>query len=117
MVAIARRDYPDLRFEVGSMTDLDLADDSVGGIVAFWSVINVIVLFFVCMMSLQAPMRRSEERFELDEPIWIVGPSGMISSGRSRVSGSRPAPSGRCRRAPATGCACSSARSVSWPEP
>jgi len=41
MVAIARRDYPHLRFEVGTMTDLDLADDSVAGIVAFWSVIHV----------------------------------------------------------------------------
>lgn len=41
MVAIARRDYPDLRFEVGTMTDLDLADDSLAGIVAFWSVIHV----------------------------------------------------------------------------
>jgi SAM-dependent methyltransferase len=41
MVAIARRDHPDLRFEVGTMTDLDLADDSVAGIVAFWSVIHI----------------------------------------------------------------------------
>ena len=40
MIAIARRDYPDLRFQVGTMTDLDLADDSVAGIVAFWSVIH-----------------------------------------------------------------------------
>jgi cellulose synthase (UDP-forming) len=50
-------------------------------VVAFWSAINAVVLFLVCMMSLQAPMRRSEERFELNEPIWIVGPSGTISSG------------------------------------
>ncbi len=41
MIAIARRDYPALRFEVGTMTDLDLADESVVGIVAFWSVIHV----------------------------------------------------------------------------
>jgi SAM-dependent methyltransferase len=41
MIAIARRDHPDLRFDVGTMTDLDLVDDSVGGIVAFWSVIHV----------------------------------------------------------------------------
>jgi len=41
MIAIAQRDYPDLRFQVGTMTDLDLADDSVVGIVAFWSVIHV----------------------------------------------------------------------------
>ena len=41
MIAIARRDYPGLRFEVGTMTDLDLADDSLVGLVAFWSVIHV----------------------------------------------------------------------------
>jgi SAM-dependent methyltransferase len=41
MVALARRDFPDLRFEVGTMTDLDLADDSVTGVLAFWSVIHV----------------------------------------------------------------------------
>jgi len=41
MVAIAQRDHPGLRFEVGTMTDLDLEDDSVAGIVAFWSVIHV----------------------------------------------------------------------------
>jgi SAM-dependent methyltransferase len=41
MIAIAQRDYPGLRFEVGTMTDLDLADDSVVGIVAFWSLIHV----------------------------------------------------------------------------
>jgi SAM-dependent methyltransferase len=41
MVAIARRDYPGLRFEVGTMTDLDLADGSVAGLLAFWSVIHI----------------------------------------------------------------------------
>jgi len=41
MITIARRDHPGLRFEVGTMTALDLADASVAGIVAFWSVIHV----------------------------------------------------------------------------
>jgi SAM-dependent methyltransferase len=41
MVAIARRDYPHLRFEVGTMTDLDMEDNSVAGLIAFWSVIHV----------------------------------------------------------------------------
>lgn len=41
MVALARRDHPDLRFEVGTMTDLDLPDDSVAGVLASWSVIHV----------------------------------------------------------------------------
>src|SRR3954471_16007937 len=35
MVALARRDHPDLRFEVGTMTDLELADSSVTGVLAF----------------------------------------------------------------------------------
>ena len=34
MIAIARRDYPDLRFEVGTMTDLEFADGSVASLVA-----------------------------------------------------------------------------------
>jgi SAM-dependent methyltransferase len=41
MIDVARRDYPNLRFEVGSMTDLDLADDSVAGLLAFWSLIHI----------------------------------------------------------------------------
>jgi len=53
-------------------------------VVAFWSAINLVVLFLVCMLSLQAPMRRSEQRLELDEPIWVIGPSGIISAGRMR---------------------------------
>jgi cellulose synthase (UDP-forming) len=51
-------------------------------VVAFWSAFNVIVLFLVCMMSLQAPRRRGEERFDLDEKIRIIDPSGTVSSGR-----------------------------------
>jgi SAM-dependent methyltransferase len=41
MVAQARRAYPGLRFEVGSMTALDLPDGAVGGIVAMFSVIHL----------------------------------------------------------------------------
>ena len=41
MIALARRDHPELRFEVGTMTDLDLPDHSVAGVLAFWSVIHV----------------------------------------------------------------------------
>ncbi len=41
MVALARRDHPGLRFDVGTMTDLDLADGSLTGVVAFWSVIHI----------------------------------------------------------------------------
>ncbi|WP_149825115.1 class I SAM-dependent DNA methyltransferase [Streptomyces tailanensis] len=41
MIDVARRDHPGLRFEVGSMTDLDLADASLAGLLAFWSLIHV----------------------------------------------------------------------------
>jgi cellulose synthase (UDP-forming) len=51
-------------------------------IVAGWSAINVVVLFLVCMMSLQAPARRGEERFKLDEPVWIFAANGALSTGR-----------------------------------
>ncbi|WP_331771183.1 class I SAM-dependent methyltransferase (plasmid) [Embleya sp. NBC_00888] len=41
MIAVARREYPDLRFEVGTMTDLDLPDAGLGGLVAWYSTIHV----------------------------------------------------------------------------
>ena len=40
MVALARRAHPDLRFDEGSMTALDLADGMLGGILAFYSIIH-----------------------------------------------------------------------------
>jgi SAM-dependent methyltransferase len=40
MVAVARRVHPGLRFEEGSMTDLELADGVLGGIVAWYSIIH-----------------------------------------------------------------------------
>ncbi|MFF2186279.1 class I SAM-dependent DNA methyltransferase [Streptomyces sp. NPDC058155] len=41
MIEVARRDNPDLRFDLGSMTDLALADASVTGLVAWYSLIHV----------------------------------------------------------------------------
>ena len=41
MIETARREHPGLRFEVGSMTDLDLADASMAGLVAWYSLIHV----------------------------------------------------------------------------
>jgi SAM-dependent methyltransferase len=41
MVAVARRDHPGLRFEVGSMTDLGLPDASVAGLLAWQSLIHI----------------------------------------------------------------------------
>lgn len=37
MIGHARQAYPHLRFEVGSMTALDIADGSLGGVLAFFS--------------------------------------------------------------------------------
>ncbi|MCO5970239.1 class I SAM-dependent methyltransferase [Actinoallomurus soli] len=41
MIELARRDHPGLRFEEGSMTALDLADGSVDGVLAWYSVIHM----------------------------------------------------------------------------
>ncbi|MFI9772859.1 class I SAM-dependent methyltransferase [Streptomyces sp. NPDC052415] len=39
-VAVARRRHPELRFDEGSMTDLDLADGSLGGVIAWYSIVH-----------------------------------------------------------------------------
>ena len=41
MVALARREHPGLRFEQGSMKALDMPDGTLGGIVAWYSIIHV----------------------------------------------------------------------------
>ena len=41
MIEIARREHPGARFEVGSMTDLELADGSLAGLLAWWSLIYI----------------------------------------------------------------------------
>lgn len=40
MIALARERYPHLRFEVGTMTALELPDEELGGIVAWWSIFH-----------------------------------------------------------------------------
>ncbi|MER5551074.1 class I SAM-dependent methyltransferase [Streptomyces sp. NPDC002793] len=40
MVELARHAYPGLRFDVGSMASLDIADGVLGGVLARWSVIH-----------------------------------------------------------------------------
>jgi SAM-dependent methyltransferase len=40
MIAVARRDHPHIRFDVGSMTGLDLPDEALGGLVAWYSIIH-----------------------------------------------------------------------------
>jgi SAM-dependent methyltransferase len=41
MIAVARAEHPGLRFEVGSMTALDIADGALGGLLAWFSLIHV----------------------------------------------------------------------------
>lgn len=41
MVALARQAHPGLRFHVGSMTALDLPDETLGGVLALYSIIHV----------------------------------------------------------------------------
>ncbi|MCX4532406.1 class I SAM-dependent methyltransferase [Streptomyces sp. NBC_00841] len=40
MVEVARRDHPGLRFDVGTMTALELADGELDGVVAWYSIIH-----------------------------------------------------------------------------
>ncbi|MEU2238553.1 class I SAM-dependent methyltransferase [Streptomyces sp. NPDC018338] len=41
MIAVAREAYPDVRFEVGSMTALDLPDASLGGALSWYSTVHM----------------------------------------------------------------------------
>jgi SAM-dependent methyltransferase len=41
MISVARREHPGLRFGVGSMTALPLAEASLAGLIAWWSLVNV----------------------------------------------------------------------------
>ncbi|HEX5400864.1 MAG TPA: class I SAM-dependent methyltransferase [Pseudonocardiaceae bacterium] len=41
MIEVARREHPDLRFDVGSMTDLDMPAATLTGLLASWSLIHV----------------------------------------------------------------------------
>jgi cellulose synthase (UDP-forming) len=51
-------------------------------VVAIWAVYNIVVLFLVCMLSLQGSGKRIEERFASDEPVWIIGPGDARRMGR-----------------------------------
>jgi ubiquinone/menaquinone biosynthesis C-methylase UbiE len=41
MLALARQNYPELRFEEGSMLDLQLPEGSLGGVLAYYSIIHI----------------------------------------------------------------------------
>ncbi|MFC3997577.1 class I SAM-dependent methyltransferase [Nocardiopsis sediminis] len=81
MVALARQAYPGLRFEEGSMTGLDLADASLGGIVAWYSIIHVpqdrLPAVFAEFHRVLAPGGRLLLAFQVgDEPLHLENPMG-----------------------------------------
>jgi ubiquinone/menaquinone biosynthesis C-methylase UbiE len=41
MLAMARSEYPHLRFDEGTMVDLDIKDGSLGGLMAWYSIIHI----------------------------------------------------------------------------
>jgi cellulose synthase/poly-beta-1,6-N-acetylglucosamine synthase-like glycosyltransferase len=51
-------------------------------VVAGWSAYNILLLFLVCMLSLQGSVQRGEERFTSEEPVWMIGPGGARSLGQ-----------------------------------
>lgn len=53
-------------------------------LVAFWSVVNILILLLVCMLCLQARVRRGEERFELSEAVWLLPGGGARLPARLR---------------------------------
>ncbi|MFG3700864.1 class I SAM-dependent methyltransferase [Micromonospora sp. NPDC047620] len=78
MVALARETYPRLRFEVGSMLALELPDASLGGLLAYYSVIHVpwerrpeVFAEFHRVLApggqLMLAFQVGDERFHLDE--------------------------------------------------
>jgi len=70
---------------VNSIPELRIIDQTaLLPVMAIWGALNVTVLFLVCMMSLQAPARRAEERFALDEPVGIFGADGALATGKIR---------------------------------
>ena len=50
-------------------------------VVAGWSVYNILLLFLVCMLSLQGSVQRGEERFCSGEPVWLNAPGSSRTQG------------------------------------
>jgi len=51
-------------------------------VVASWAAYNILVLFLVCMMSLQGDVRRGEERVACDERVVVMGPGEARTLGQ-----------------------------------
>ncbi|MEV7013841.1 methyltransferase domain-containing protein [Streptosporangium sp. NPDC051022] len=81
MVGLARRTYPDLRFEEGAMTALEVADGSLGGVVAWYSIIHtpseLLPALFAEFHRLLAPGGHLLLGFQVgDEPLHLAEPFG-----------------------------------------
>ncbi|MFG2290863.1 class I SAM-dependent DNA methyltransferase [Streptomyces sp. NPDC048595] len=81
MVALARREHPGVRFDVGSMLDLDLPDGSLGGIVAWYSIIHTplerLPELFAAFHRKLAPGGHLLVAFQAgDEPLHLARPFG-----------------------------------------
>lgn len=63
MVALARRAYPALRFEEGSMLALDLPEAALGGLLSYYSIIHI---------------AREQRREVLAEFHRVIAPGGML---------------------------------------
>ncbi|MFG3011519.1 class I SAM-dependent methyltransferase [Streptomyces cinerochromogenes] len=82
MVAVARRDFPALRFEQGSMRELPLADGSLAGVVSWYSSIHTPVDelpdLFAEFHRVLAPGRRLLLAFQVgDAPLRLERPFGL----------------------------------------
>jgi SAM-dependent methyltransferase len=77
MVAVARRDHPGVRFEVGSLTALDLPDGALDGVVAWYSIIHLlpgdVPAAFAELRRVLAPGGRLLLAFQIaDEPLHLT---------------------------------------------
>ncbi|TYB41170.1 class I SAM-dependent methyltransferase [Actinomadura chibensis] len=77
MIELARAEHPGLRFDVGTMAALDLADESVGGVLAWYSTIHT------------APADLPQVFAELHR---VLVPGGHLLIGFQSCGGDRPLP-------------------------
>ncbi|MFD7155304.1 methyltransferase domain-containing protein [Kribbella sp. NPDC059898] len=75
MIEVARREYPDLRFEVGSLFDLDLKDDELAAALAWYSLVHT-------------PREQLPTAFA--ELFRVLRPGGVLVHGFKTGEGSRP---------------------------
>ncbi|GGY02167.1 class I SAM-dependent methyltransferase [Streptomyces hiroshimensis] len=81
MIALARRTHPELRFEVGSMTALDIPDGTLAGALAYYSIIHtpqeLLPEVFAEFHRVLAPGAHLLVAFQVgDEPLHLDRPFG-----------------------------------------